>query len=292
MYKRLDEESSNSLQEQYFGDSLFCTLTGIMDRISSVYDEITAVECWSTALDIKDRIVSSKRPDLTVPGVKRSLKTKFSSFEDSNGTVSDRSDEAAERSSFLVLLCVTYMLCSTERIEGTRRKIVHALMKEIIPHPLFPIVFMVQRRAEKDEEQNGNPVPVASETDFVGNRLSDACSPPYGKTAVTSLPNNLRTCIADNSLFADFVAHITGPVMEFIKSPEGSTQYWEIVRRVAQEKGYISRKCSRLRFAEVICAICPSAGKASTLAASIDKYPLNEKEAENDMRTIRCRFEL
>lgn len=293
MYKRLTEELAYNLQERYFEDPLFCSFSGILDRISVAYDDLTAVECWTVALEMKDRIAHSRRPDLTVPGIKRLLKTRFGSFADESGSnIVIRHDEDTERSAFLVLMCITYMICSTDIIDGIRRKVVQNLLKTVCPNPLFLLVYQEQREAEQIEENNGNPVPTQLDAGFAGDRLCDREPTPYGRQVSILLPDNLRSCLADESLFAKFCSIINGPVMSFINSPEGNAQYWEIVKRVAVEEGYISRKCSRLRFAEVICAVCPSAGKASTLAASMEKYPLNDKESENDMRTIRSRFEL
>ena len=183
------------------------------------------------------------------------------------------------------------MVCSAEIIEGIRKKVAKCILKEICTNPLFQPIFLAQREAELKEENNGNSIPV--DTTPLGTSsqlLSDIRSVPYGLKAISILPRNLWPCIADISAFADFYTIINGPVIEYMQSPEATSQLWEVIRLVSQEKGYVSRKCGRLRFAELIVEICPSAGKAKQIANNMDKYLATEASKAQDLLTIRSRF--
>ena len=290
MYIRLSITTSQDLQETYFEDPLFCTLTELVEHISLEYNDLTSVECWTEALEVKRLIFRSKRPDLTIPSIRKQLQSKFSCFND-EGNIVQRSQEEADRSSFLVFMCVLYMVCSAEEIEGIRRKVAKCILKETCINPLFQSVFHAQREAELNEENNSNPIPVdTTPLDIHSQVLTDIRSAPYGLKAISILPRNLWSCIADIAAFPDFYAIINGPVIEYMQSPEATSQLWEVVRLVSQEKGYVSRKCGRLRFAELIVEICPSAGKAKQIASNMDKYLATEASKSQDLRTIRSRF--
>ncbi len=223
-------------------------------------------------MEVLRRLSSSKRPDLLIEGI-------FSDLCISSGS---------EKEAGTILICVLYMICSRDQIDNKLSMVARKIASKVVDHPMLIEVFAKQREAERMEEASGNPVP----SDYYltnGKALLEDPAAPYGGI-ISTLDEDLLTCIADKDRFDEFVKIINGEILAFIKSPEGGAQFWEVVKDVSIEKGYISRRCRRNRFARIISAICPNAGEARKIDQNMQKYSEIDPKKSNDYAAIRSRF--
>ena len=259
--------------ERFFDDPLFCTFAEYLDRAGHG-TSFGAVQVWTEALGVLRRLSTSKRPDLLIEGI-------FSDLSISCGS---------EKNAGTVLVCVMYMICSRDPIDNKLSIAVRKIASKVVDHPVLIEIFANQRAAEWKEEENGNTVP----PDYYQAKGKDLLEEPaasYGG-CLSMLNDDLLTCIADKERFDEFVKIINGEILDFILSPEGSSQLWEVVMAVSKEKNYISRNCRRNRFARIISAICPDAGEAKKIDQNMQKYSEVEPKKSNDLTSIRARFKI
>ena len=259
--------------ERYFDDPLFCTFADCLDRAGHG-TFFGAVQVWSEALDVLRRLTTSKRPDLLIEGI----------FSDH--CISYDSEEKAGT----ILVCVMYMICSRDRITNKLSIAVRKIASKVVDHPMLIEIFKNQRTAERIEEENGNPVPL----DYYQSKGKAVLEDPaasYG-AGPSILDDDLLTCIADKERFDEFVKIINGEILDFILSPEGSSQLWEVVMAVSKENNYISRNCKRNKFARIVSAVCPKAGDAKKIDQNMQKYSEVDPKKSNDLASIRARFKI
>ena len=202
--------------------------------------------------------------------------------------VYSRISSGSEKEAGTILICVLYMICSRDQIDNKMSIVARKIASKVVDHPMLIEVFAKQREAERMEEASGNPVP----SDYCltnGKALLEDPAAPYGGI-ISMLDEDLLTCIADKDRFDEFVKIINGEILSFIKSPEGGGQFWEVVKDISIEKGYISRRCRRNRFARIISAICPNAGEARKIDQNMRKYSEIDPKKSNDYAAIRSRF--
>ena len=261
------------MYEKFFDDPLFCSFVDCLDKAGHG-TSFGAVKIWSEALEVLRRLSSSKRPDLLIEGI-------FSDLCISSGS---------EKEAVTIFICVLYMICSRDQIDNKMSIVARKIASKVVDHPMLIEVFAKQREAERMEEASGNPVP----SDYYitnGKALLEDPAAPYGGI-ISMLDEDLLTCIADKDRFDEFVKIINGEILSFIKSPEGGGQFWEVVKDISIEKGYISRRCRRNRFARIISAICPDAGEARKIDQNMQKYSEIDPKKSNDYTAIRSRFKL
>ena len=259
--------------ERFFNDPLFCTFADCLDKAGHG-TAFGAVQIWSEASKVLHRLTTSKRPDLLIEGIY------------SNLFLSSGSEDYAG----IVLICVMYMICSKDQIDNKLSISVRKIASKVVGHPMLIEIFRRQRAAERFEEDNDNPVP----SDYYqtnGEALLEEPAVHYGGS-ISLLDEDLRTCIADKDLFDEFVSIINGEIISFIRSPEGSSQLWEVVMEVGKEKNYIARNCKRNKFARIVSAVCPAAGDAKKIDQNMQKYIEINPKKSNDLASIRARFKV
>ena len=183
-----------------------------------------------------------------------------------------------------------YMISSEDRIDDRLSIAVRKIASKVVDHPLLIEIFESQRAAERFEEENGNPI-LADYYNTNGEALLEEPAVHYGGS-ISLLDEDLRTCIADKDLFDEFVSIINGEIISFIRSPEGSSQLWEVVMEVGKEKNYIARNCKRNKFARIVSAVCPAAGNAKKIDQNMQKYSEINPKKSNDIASIRARFKV
>lgn len=288
MYTRLSEELILSRQESYFNDRLFCTVSSILDRFSSENDDLSAVEVWSEALDVVSKLSQSQRPELLVSSLRNQLLRRYSVFKDDDKEIIKRTKEAAWETADKVLTCILYMLCAGDELEQY-----HPLALKIgtliAGSPMLLEFYKEQRIAEAIEESGGHPIDVINyfsvhnpEEDHTKGSIS----------SLISIPADLFSSFADINKMSEFCDIIRFRIHPFIASPEGNAQLWEVVRLISIEKGYITTRCARNRFARIMVLICPTVGSAEKLKSNMEKYSKIGLELDNDKCSIRSRFNL
>ena len=287
MYSRIKESELINIQERFFKDGLFCTISEILDRFCLEDDDLNAVEIWSEALNVMTKLSQSERPELLISGIRGQLIRKFSAFQNHDGTTDKRSKEQAHITTDKVLICVLYMLCACDDW-NQHSALVLKIGSFIAGNPLFPQFFKRQRIAEAAEEKAGRSI---SAVDYLASIVEQEDETLKGGFSTrVSLPPDLVTSFSDLAKLEEFYRIIQFKIFPFIKSPEGNEQLWEVVRNVAIEKAYIASRCPRKRFARVIELICPEAGSASKIQANMEKYCKKGIDLENDLASIRSRF--
>lgn len=259
--------------ESFFDDPLFCTFADCLDKTGHGAS-FGAVQVWSEALKVLRRLTASKRPDLLIEGFFSNLCLSFGSKENAG----------------IILICVMYMIHSQGQIDNKLSIAVRKIASKVVDHPLLIEIFESQRAAELFEEENGNPVP-ADYYQTNGDALLEEPAIHYG-SSISLLDEDLRTCIADKDLFDEFVSIINGEIISFIRSPEGSSQLWEVVMEVGKEKNYIARNCKRNKFARIVSAVCPAAGEAKKIDQNMQNYCEIDPKKSNDLASIRARFKV
>lgn len=257
--------------ERFFNDPLFCSFSKALEKTGIVFKGLNSVDIWSQALEVLSSLSDSKRPELLVRGLYSEL-------------VKDYDTDTAG----VILICVMYMICGRDDIKDNLYLAAKEIAYIVVDHPMLINIFARQREAERKEEESGNHVPIDFYQSKYKGLLEDPAS-PYGGN-ISLLDDDLLTCIADKDCFDEFVKIINGEILAFIKSPEGGAQFWEVVKDVSIEKGYISRRCRRNRFARIISAICPNAGEARKIDQNMQKYSEIDPKKSNDYAAIRSRF--
>ena len=79
-------------------------------------------------------------------------------------------------------------------------------------------------------------------------------------------------------------------IITFIQSTEGTQQLWEAVREISGQNGYITKKCSKLKFARIVVIVCPKAGDAKRINYSMEQFDLKNPKNANDFTSIKARF--
>lgn len=286
MYTRLSEELILNRQESYFNDTLFCTVSDILDRFSSEDDDLNAVEIWSEALDVVSKLSRSQRPELLVSSLRNQLLRRYSVFKDDAGEQSKRTKEQAWTTSDKVLTCVLYMLCAGRDWEQ-HRSLTLKIGALVAGNPMLLEFYKEQRIAEAIEESGGHPIEVFN---YYNTNNDEEGLPKGGTSSSITFPPDLYSTFADINQLSEFCDIIRLKIYPFITSPEGNAQLWEVVRLISIEKGYIATRCARNRFARIIVLICPAVGSADKLKSNMEKYCKNGVELDNDKCSIRSRF--
>lgn len=259
--------------EQYFDDPLFCSFTEILDRYELTTTGLKSVDIWSRALEIFGQLSRSRRPELLVRG-------HFSEL------VKENNAETAG----IILICVMYIILSRDVEEDKLYLAAKRIAGIVADHPLFIEIFASQRETELREEESGNPVP----SDYYqskGTKMFEDPVAPFGNS-YSKLDDDLKTCVADKDRFEEFVNIVNGEILAFIQSPEGKKQLWEAVRHISVQDGYISKRCSRTKFARIVEIVCPKAGDATRINHSMEPFDVKNPENANDITSIKARFKL
>lgn len=266
------DSDTGTTEDLLFEDPLYCTFAELLHTIP-YEDGLTPRDIWFEAKDCLHRLSVSARPDLMVSSLVDELCNKYSS-----------GDTAA-----MVLICTLYMIGCQDKPGNPLWEVGKTISATVARHPLLPFVFRFQRQAEEREEAAGSPIPDLSFVEKETSQFEESHPLCYGNM-LNQVPEDLRSCIADKERFGQFCHIIRKEILPFIQSDEGTAQMWEIVRTVSVELGYISNRCNRKHFAQLIEHICPEAGPSNKMDQNMQKYNKILKEKENDYLAIRSRF--
>ena len=159
MYKRIDKKIRNKWMMELLNEQLFCNMFGTLQSIEREYGDLSPAEVWYEAKETLSIFVQATRPDLSIGILKEGLKERYESFLD-NDTETIRNTEDVDRSIFLVLMVMMYMLVSSAETTSANiyRKHCEALANETKDHPLLERFWLEVRSTEDKEEQLGRKV--------------------------------------------------------------------------------------------------------------------------------------
>lgn len=271
----MEEKEFNELQESYIKDSLYCSFADTLEWLGMNLGGVPSIKIWSRARECLENITSSRRPDIVVSSMFTRLSKEF----------------GADDIPAIIMICVMYMICSDESHGEKLTVAAKKIAASVYGHPLLQFVMDHQRAGENDEEMSGNPVPVTGY--FTSNDSTDGvlCESSSGSSlTLNDIPVDLRSCIANTEKIAEYATIIKYRLLPFINSEEGGQQLWKVVMDISKERGYITNKCSVIKFAQLLSSICPEVGDPRKLKQNADKYSRVKAEKQNDYEAINSRF--
>lgn len=159
MFKRFTTEERDKLRNGcYYSDQLFVTHVDVLNDIQLKYDDLSPEEIWNEARMYARKLGKVKRPDKEVGSIYNEMIQKYAVFKKGTTEI-QRGMMASERTAACVLLCVLYMLCTTEGDDNPNDNICKAIGKKIKGHPIVREIYEQQRKAEQEEEDAGRIVP-------------------------------------------------------------------------------------------------------------------------------------
>lgn len=163
MYKRIEKKIRNKCMMELIDEQLFCNMFGALQSIEREYADLSPAEVWREARLSLPSFAETARPDFFVKILREELEERYKSFVD-NETETVRSAEEVERTVFLVLMVMMYMLVSGAGTTSTNiyRKHCEALASETKDHPLLEKFWLEVRETEDKEEQLGRRVGVVN----------------------------------------------------------------------------------------------------------------------------------
>lgn len=157
---RFTQEENIKRREEYYDDPLFVTLCDAIDEVETQIEGLTPEEVWSEVLRIKEELLATKYPDKTIQRIRTDLQKIYQYYTNGDDKAIDmRQPIAAVWSSVVVLTCVMFYLCTVSPLPEKNMKIALKIRKLIWDHPAYIMLRRLQRPAEKEIEDDHNPVP-------------------------------------------------------------------------------------------------------------------------------------
>ena len=113
---------------------------------------------------------------------------------------------------------------------------------------------------------------------------SPSPSVKYVKTK-DELELRLQTYLADDTDFAVIVERLNSKILPYIQACKNQ-QLWEVVRFILCKHSFLVPKLSRSKFAELLVALCPSAGEAKRLVQNMEHYPSTAHRLPKDFDAL------
>ena len=114
MFKRVSCQDSRWGVFEMMKEPLFCILYPTLRRISHEFDELTPAEVWYEALAFASRLKRVPRPDMMREELEEMMHDEYICFETGDGFVK-RSEEQAQRTTFLVMVTMLYILATENK---------------------------------------------------------------------------------------------------------------------------------------------------------------------------------
>ena len=148
---------------ELFKEQLFCNMFATLQSIEKEYAELSPVEVWMEARMTLQNFAESVRPDFTVGMLKEDLTERYETFADAETEIL-RSDEEVERTTFLVMMTMMYMLVSGAACNDDNPYKEHckALASATKDHPMLERVWLGVRCSEEEEEKAGRKMEVVN----------------------------------------------------------------------------------------------------------------------------------
>ena len=159
MYKRLAKQDSRWGVFEMMKEQLFCILYPTLRRISREFDELTPSEVWHEALAFSSRLKRMPRPDMMREELEEMMHDEYICFETGGGIV-ERSEQQAQRTTFLVMVTMLYMLATENKNLPDNPYKTHCLMLADATqhHELLQRFLDEVRDTETTEELQGRRV--------------------------------------------------------------------------------------------------------------------------------------
>ena len=147
MYERWDTKRCRERTMQLLEEQLFCDLYATLKEITTEYDGPSPAELWDEAATRWKPLLASKRPQTFVEMMKEEL-----------------TEEYGERSTFLILMILMYMLVAMFRPteESPYHAYCAALAEATQGHPLLKKLWEGVRQTEDEEEKAGKKIGVVT----------------------------------------------------------------------------------------------------------------------------------
>ena len=147
MYERWDSKRCRERTMQLLEEQLFCDMYATLKEIATEYDEPSPAELWDEAARRWKPLLASKRPQTFVEMLREEL-----------------TEEYGERSAFLILMILMYMLVAMFR--PTKESPYHpycaALADVTKDHPLLKRLWEGVRQTEDEEERAGKKIGIVT----------------------------------------------------------------------------------------------------------------------------------
>lgn len=114
MYKRQAKQDSRWGVFEMMKEQLFCILYPTLRRISREFDELIPAEVWHEALAFASQLKRMPRPDMMREELEEMMHDEYICFE-TNGSIVKRSEQQAQRTTFLVMMTMLYMLATENK---------------------------------------------------------------------------------------------------------------------------------------------------------------------------------
>lgn len=147
MYERWDSKRCRERTMQLLEEQLFCDMYATLKEITTEYGEPSPAELWDEAATRWKPLLASKRPQMYVDMLKEELTVEY-----------------GERSTFLILMTLMYMLVAMFR--PTKESPYHAyctaLAEATQGHPLLKRLWEGVRQTEDEEEKAGKKIGIVT----------------------------------------------------------------------------------------------------------------------------------
>ena len=235
-FRHITPEENRQRREIYYGNPLFVTFCDAIERFETRLNGLTPVEVWDEVLRITQELLSSKRPDKLISSIYTDLIARYRCLVMPDGQwMYERDDYSAENSAVVVLTCVMYYIVQPENLPEKNRRIAQQIrmcfedpVKGV--HPLFVILFRLQRQAEQEEEDANNPVPDV-------NPLQDS-----SQETLPSPPSALYLRMRQICFFFTVQLEMTDYVDPYYLKTEGKKEnrFWLLFEAVLQDEELLS----------------------------------------------------
>lgn len=163
MYKRKEKKIIRKKTMELFKEQLFCNMFATLQSIEKEYAELSPVEVWIEAHMALLDFAVSVRPDFAVGMLKEDLTERYEIFADA-GTETIRNEEEVDRTVFLVMMTMMYILvssasCNDENLYKEHCKALAGVTKD---HPMLERVWLGIRCSEEEEEKAGRKMEVVN----------------------------------------------------------------------------------------------------------------------------------
>ena len=147
MYERWDSKRCRERTMQLLEEQLFCDMYSTLKEITTEYDEPSPAELWDESATRWKPLLTSMRPQTFVEMLKEEL-----------------TEEYGERSAFLILMILMYMLVAMFR--PTKESPYHAYCAALADatkdHPLLKRLWEGVRQTEDEEERAGKKIGIVT----------------------------------------------------------------------------------------------------------------------------------
>ena len=152
-YKRMEAAEMKRCRRKYYSDQLYVVLSPVLKHYSDSCRELSPVEVWTEALRLAEELAMSPRPDREIKDMAEELAEDYLLWSDT--PEQRRTDEEAERTAFLVLMTLLFMLHAPMIGKAGHgcTEIIDNLARVVASHPLCNDFIRRSHVTEEEEEK-------------------------------------------------------------------------------------------------------------------------------------------